>query len=158
MKATDIISAHINRGMFVKIAFRTIFVACCFILAGASIAAVDVIEFDNDEDRKRYQNLAAELRCPKCPNQNLVGTDSGIAYDLRREVARLVKEGQTNEQIKEYMVNRYGDFVLYKPPVNNKTLVLWWAPIGMLVCGVIVFAVTVLQRRRNVSGEESTAD
>lgn len=124
-------------------------------------SAVDVIEFDNDEDRKRYQDLAAELRCPKCPNQNLVGTDSGIAYDLRREVGRLVKEGQTNEQIKEYMVNRYGDFVLYKPPVNNKTLILWWAPVLMLVFGIIVFCMIVVQRRRNFArsaGSEADAD
>nr|WP_252738474.1 cytochrome c-type biogenesis protein [Saccharophagus degradans] len=124
------------------------------LICTVSWAAVDVIEFDNDADRKRYQELAAELRCPKCPNQNLVGTDSGIAYDLRREVARLIKEGQTNKQIKVYMVNRYGDFVLYKPPVNNKTLILWWGPGLMLLMGVIVFGVIVLQRRRNIATDK----
>nr|WP_306663233.1 cytochrome c-type biogenesis protein [Saccharophagus degradans] len=124
------------------------------LICTASWAAVDVIEFENDADRKRYQELAAELRCPKCPNQNLVGTDSGIAYDLRREVARLIKEGQTNKQIKAYMVNRYGDFVLYKPPVNNKTLILWWGPGLMLLMGVIVFGVIVLQRRRNIATDK----
>lgn len=133
---------------------KTLFVSITLLVCGACWAAVDVIEFDNDKDRKRYQELAAELRCPKCPNQNLVGTDSGIAYDLRREVARLIKEGQTNKQIKAYMVNRYGDFVLYKPPVNNKTLILWWGPGLMLLMGIIVFGVIVLQRRRNIATDK----
>ncbi|MDO6421309.1 cytochrome c-type biogenesis protein [Saccharophagus degradans] len=133
---------------------KALFVSITLLICTASWAAVDVIEFENDADRKRYQELAAELRCPKCPNQNLVGTDSGIAYDLRREVARLIKEGQTNKQIKAYMVNRYGDFVLYKPPVNNKTLILWWGPGLMLLMGVIVFGVIVLQRRRNIATDK----
>lgn len=137
---------------------KALFVSLTLLICSFAWAAVDVIEFDNDDDRKRYQALAAELRCPKCPNQNLVGTDSGIAYDLRREVARLIKEGQTNKQIKAYMVNRYGDFVLYKPPVNNKTLILWWAPGLMLLAGVIVFAVIVMQRRRNIAGENQGSE
>jgi len=130
--------------------FRFIIVlSCCFALHAQS--AVDVIEFDNDKQREQYQKLSEELRCPKCPNQNLVGTDSSIAYDLRREVARLLKEGSTEAEIKTYMVNRYGDFVLYEPPVNRKTYILWWSPLFMLLAGLSIFGFVVFKRSKLIN-------
>ncbi len=111
-------------------------------------AAIDVHEFDTEAQRERYQDLLRVLRCPLCQNQNLEDSDAVVAVDLRREVARLVKEGQTDEQVKEYMVNRYGDFVLYEPPVQSNTWLLWWSPVFMLAVGLAVFAVIVVNRRK----------
>lgn len=126
-------------------------------LAGFAFGAIDVIEFDDPKQRAQYQKLSEELRCPKCPNQNLVGTDSSIAYDLRREVARLLKEGKTESDIKTYMVNRYGDFVLYEPPVNKKTYILWWSPLAMLILGLGIFTLVVYNRSKMVKSQTQIA-
>ncbi|MBX2858113.1 MAG: cytochrome c-type biogenesis protein CcmH [Cellvibrionaceae bacterium] len=111
-------------------------------------AEFDVFEFANDEERVRFQALVAELRCPKCQNQNLADSNSQIAIDLRNEVYRMLKEQKSDEEIKDFLVDRYGDFVLYRPPVQSNTLVLWWAPAVMLGLGVLVFAFIVVQRSR----------
>ncbi|WP_236074911.1 cytochrome c-type biogenesis protein [Teredinibacter purpureus] len=114
------------------------------------LAGIDAYEFDSEVDRARYQRLAQELRCPKCQNQNLSDSNSAIAIDLRNEVARMIREGRSDSEIKTYMVNRYGDFVLYRPPIQNNTLVLWWAPAVMLFVGLCVFVVIAFRRRRLV--------
>lgn len=111
--------------------------------------------FDTEAQRQLYLQLAQELRCPKCQNQNISDSNSQIAIDLRNQVARLVKENQNEEQIKEYMVNRYGDFVLYKPPLKKGTLLLWFGPLIMALLGVLVFVISVLARRKN---KEEIAD
>ncbi|WP_425507016.1 cytochrome c-type biogenesis protein [Teredinibacter haidensis] len=116
--------------------------------AVSSQVAIDAYEFDSEPQRGRYQVLVQELRCPKCQNQNLSDSNSAIAIDLRNEVARMIRAGQTESEIKDYMVNRYGDFVLYRPPVQKNTLVLWWAPVIMLGVGVLVFATILVRRRR----------
>ena len=132
-----------------------LFVSC--LIARAN---VDIQEFSNEAMRAQYQHLVRELRCPKCQNQNLSDSNSTIAIDLRREVARLVNEGNTDEQIKQYMGNRYGDFVLYMPPVQDNTLMLWWSPVIMLVLGGMIFIVIVLGRRKQAGSivEESSDD
>ena len=109
--------------------------------------AIDAYDFESELDRARYQYLVQELRCPKCQNQNLSDSNSAIAIDLRNEVARMIIERLDDDEIKEYMVNRYGDFVLYRPPVQNNTLVLWWGPVGMLLMGALIFLSIVLRRR-----------
>lgn len=101
-------------------------------------AVVDLYEFDDPALRERYLVLVDELRCPKCQNQNLAGSDSPIASDLRRELHRLLQEGQDDVEIKDYMVARYGDYVLYRPRLNAKTLLLWGGPLGLLFLGLIV--------------------
>jgi len=132
------------------------------LLANASsvYAAIDVLEFDSDQDRLRYQSLVAELRCPMCQNQNLADSNSQIAIDLRNEVYRLMNEKLNDDEIKTYLVNRYGDFVLYKPPVQNNTIVLWWAPVGMLAIGLVVFVMVIVKRSRAIGAEgtDSTED
>jgi len=116
--------------------------------------AVDVVEFANERDRQRYQQLTYELRCPKCQNQNLIDSDSQISVDLRREVARLVKEGKTDSDIKNHMVARYGDFILYRPPLQRNTLVLWIAPVLMLGVGALIFCLVVVRRINAVSEDD----
>ncbi len=113
-----------------------------------SFAAIEVHEFDNDVDRQRYQTFIDEMRCPKCQNQNLAGTNSPIAMDLRRELELMIKDGKSDKEIVDFMVERYGEFILYRPRLSPATLLLWGAPIVLLVFGVIMLLLIVRKRRR----------
>lgn len=126
------------------------------VLVGGAQAAIDAYEFKNEAERERYRTLVEELRCPKCQNQNIADSNSPIAMDLRREIYRMLEEGQSNEQIVDYLVARYGDFVRYKPPVNAKTLVLWYGPIALLALGFGVLAIILLRRRRGAGQASNT--
>ncbi len=116
-------------------------------LLGSAQAAIDTYEFASEAERERYRTLVEELRCPKCQNQNIADSDAPIAMDLRAQIYRMLEEGQSNEQIIEFLVNRYGDFVLYKPPVTARTLLLWYGPAALLVGGFVLLGVIVLRRR-----------
>ena len=111
-----------------------------------SVAAIDTYDFASDENRKQFKTLTDELRCPKCQNQNLADSNSPIASDMRREIHRMVEEGQSNQQVVDFMVARYGDFVRYRPKRDSSTALLWYGPIVLLVFGGLV--VLVISRRR----------
>ena len=111
------------------------------------MAVVETYEFDSEVQRKRYHQFVDELRCPKCQNQNLDGSDAEIARDLRRELHRLLKDGRSDAEIVHFMVERYGDFILYKPRLNRKTLLLWVAP-ALFLFGGAVIAFGVYRRQR----------
>ena len=115
----------------------------------ASYAAIDPRDFDSDSQRERYHELAVELRCPKCQNQSIGESDSPIADDLRGQIHRMLREGLSDDQIINFMVARYGDFVLYDPPLSSRTALLWLGPAGLLIAGVAVVAVIVACRRRS---------
>lgn len=129
----------------------------CFVIvsffSGLSIAAIDVHEFDSEGQRLLFHSLTEELRCPKCQNQNLADSNSQISIDLRNQVAVLIEEGKSEDEVKSYMVQRYGEFVLYKPPVENSTLALWFGPFVMLLLGVGIFGGVIYRRTRIVSSE-----
>lgn len=131
--------------MTLSAVFRTVMLALA-LGAGALQAAIDPYEFDSEQQRERYQHFVAELRCPKCQNQNLAGSDAPIAADLRRELHRLLLEGKSDREIVDFMVARYGEFILYDPPLNAKTAALWLAPFAFLLGGGV--ALVVLLRRR----------
>ena len=122
-------------------------------LWGAAVAhaAIDPYEFDKESQRERYQQFIDDLRCPKCQNQNLAGSDAPIAADLRQELRRLLKENKTDREIVDFMVARYGEFVLYDPPFDKKTAVLWLAPIGFLAIGLIVLMAIARRRATTVA-------
>lgn len=110
------------------------------LLAGSLHAAVDVRPFRNAAEEARYQALVAELRCPKCQNTNLAGSDAGLAADLKDRVFTLLQEGRSDDEIRQYLVSRYGDFITYKPPLRLGTWVLWWGPLVLLlVVGFLLF-------------------
>lgn len=94
--------------------------------------------FSDPEQNRRFQDLSTQLRCPKCQNQNLADSNSPVAQDLRDKVYELVQQGQSNEEVVDYMVARYGDFVRYNPPFNIKTLLLWGLPALFLLVGVLL--------------------
>ncbi|WP_404343057.1 cytochrome c-type biogenesis protein [Pseudoalteromonas mariniglutinosa] len=113
---------------------------------GAAVAAQqDKYQFDNSEQAQRFSELTKELRCPKCQNQNIADSDAVVAKDLRDKVLALVKEGQTKEQVIEYMIDRYGYFVHYEPPVTPATLVLWVLPVLIVIVG---FGFIVIRQRK----------
>lgn len=113
-------------------------------------AAIEAHEFNNELDRQRYQSFIEEMRCPKCQNQNLAGSDSPISADLRRELYEMIKQGKSDKEIVDFMVERYGDFILYRPRVTPVTYALWGAPIALLLIGSIVLII-ILRRRRSMS-------
>ncbi|NWB86696.1 MULTISPECIES: cytochrome c-type biogenesis protein [Pseudomonas] len=116
-------------------------------LVGVAHAAIDTYEFANDAERERFRDLTKELRCPKCQNQDIADSNAPIAADLRREIFRMLGEGKDNQQIIDFMVDRYGDFVRYKPALSGKTALLWFGPAGLLLGGFVVIAVIVRRRR-----------
>ena len=110
-------------------------------LAGPSDAAspVDLYRFENAEEEARYRALIDEIRCPKCLNTNLAGSDAPIAQDLRRTVHRLIaEEAMSDEEILAFLQARYGDFVLYDPPFRPDTWILWLGPVAFLLAGIFV--------------------
>lgn len=114
-----------------------------------SFAAIDTYEFKSSVDEKRFHDLAAELRCPKCQNQNIADSDSPIAKDLRRELYRMVDSGAQDTEVIDFMVTRYGDFVLYRPKVNSQTWFLWYGPYLLLGVGLLVILMIVYLRKAN---------
>ncbi len=123
------------------------------VLAGSVQAAIDTYEFDSEADRQRYRTLVEELRCPKCQNQNIADSDAPIAMDLREQIFRMLEKGESDQQIVDFLVSRYGDFVLYKPPVTGRTLLLWYGPAIFLGAGFVLLGFIVLRRR----GSSATA-
>ena len=103
-----------------------------------SQAAIEATQFESSELEKRYQGLIAELRCLVCQNQNLADSDAELAKDLRRKTTEMLKAGHTDQQILDFMQERYGDFVLYRPPFNSTTAILWLGPFILLLFAVIV--------------------
>lgn len=99
---------------------------------------VDTYQFNSATERTRAVALAKSLRCPQCQNQNLVESNSPIAYDLRLEVYQMVSEGKTDQQIIEQMTEHFGYFVLYQPPLQWKTLLLWFSPLILLVLACLL--------------------
>ena len=105
---------------------------------------------------KRVIELAAELRCLVCQNQSLADSNAGLAVDLRNQIRERMREGQSESQIVDFMVARYGDFVLYRPPVKGTTALLWFGPILLVAVGLVVLFVR-LRRRRAVAEPELSA-
>lgn len=118
-----------------------------------AVFAIDAVEFTDQAHRERFQALTFELRCPKCQNQNLTDSNSQISIDLRREVARLIQEGKSDQEIKSHMVALYGDFILYKPPIQTNTLVLWAGPVVMVLIGLMIFGFIIIRRARLAATE-----
>ncbi|MBP8172340.1 MAG: cytochrome c-type biogenesis protein CcmH [Pseudomonas sp.] len=121
-------------------------------LIGMANAAIDTYQFKDEAERARFRSLTEELRCPKCQNQNIADSNAPIATDLRREIFRMLEEGQSNAQIVDFLVLRYGDFVLYKPPLNARTYLLWYGPFVLLGLGGLGLGVLLLRRRKGASG------
>ena len=126
-----------------------------FVMLAAAFAvhAADV-RFDDPEEQARYEALINELRCLVCQNQTIADSNADLALDLREKVGEQIAAGKTNEEIIEYLTARYGDFVLYRPPVQPNTWLLWTGPFLLLLVGGAVLAVTLRKRARLVDAED----
>lgn len=102
--------------------------------------------------------ISEEMRCLVCQNESLAGSRSDLANDLRRELRTLIKQGKTDAEIREFMVSRYGDFVLYRPPVKPSTWLLWAGPFGLMILGVVALFVYLRRRSTDVGTEVLTED
>jgi len=121
-------------------------------------AGIDVdLEFASPEEETRYRHLVEELRCLVCQNQNLAESDAGLAKDLRKRTYEMIKNGQSDDQILNYMIERYGDFVLYRPPFKPLTLILWAAPAVFLILAVASFWL-YSRRTRNKAFKSLSSD
>lgn len=125
-------------------------------LTGIAHAAIDTYEFANDAERERFRDLTTELRCPKCQNQDIADSNAPIAADLRKQIYTQLQAGKSNQQIVDYMVDRYGEFVRYKPEVSERTWLLWFGPAALLGLGVIVIGAIVVRRRRPAAATSTT--
>lgn len=127
--------------------------------AVATFAAVEPLQFASPQDEARYRTLTEELRCLVCQNQNLADSNADLAKDLRRETYKMVNEGKSNPEIVEFMVDRYGDFVLYRPPVKSTTLLLWFGPLILVGAGLVVLFLQIRKRKARVhTDDELTAE
>ena len=129
--------------------------ACCLFWAAQSPAGLEKFDFSGNVDEDRYKELITEIRCLVCQNQSLADSDAELAHDLRQEVYDLMQKGQGNPQIVDFLVYRYGDFVLYKPPVKPSTYWLWYGPFALLVLGIIMLIKTVRQRGKQTDASFS---
>ncbi|NKB31567.1 MAG: cytochrome c-type biogenesis protein CcmH [Pseudomonadales bacterium] len=129
--------------------------ALLFVLISSeqTVAQVDTFEFDNDVQQQRFRTLSDELRCPMCQNTNLSGSTGGVAEDLRREIHRMILEGMSDREIEQFMFERYGDFIFYRPRLTAQTVLLWFGPIIFLLIGGLV-ARSVFRRAREVGETE----
>lgn len=127
-------------------------------LTMASGGGGDVYPLDSEADRQRFQVLIKELRCPKCQNQNIADSDAPIATDMREEVYRMVQDGASNDQVVGALVERFGEFVYYKPKFDSRTALLWLLPLIVVSIGVAVVASIVIRSRRNPEDGGSLSD
>ena len=128
------------------------------IVMSTSAFAIDRDQaFDDPELQERYENLIFEVRCVTCQNQNIKDSNAFIAADLRREIRRLLEEGKSDDEVYDFLVTRYGDFVLYSPRKTGKTLALWIVPFVLLLFGVIGF-VRVLRNRMAMPIDDETEE
>jgi cytochrome c-type biogenesis protein CcmH len=118
------------------------------IAAGAAAQAIDPLPFRDHAEELRFQHLTSELRCLVCQDENLADSNADFARDLRHKVFELMQQGKTDAQIKQYLVDRYSDFVLYDPPVNAHTWLLWFGPLLILIAGGFAVGYTIRKRSR----------
>ena len=136
---------------------RVALLLACALFAPA-LSAIDTTTLPSAELQARYEMLTQELRCMQCMNNSIADSPVGLAADLRRQVAEQLVAGRTDDEIRAYMVQRYGDVILFSPPLNASTAWLWATPLAALVGGIVVAVVVVRRRSKLVPGDQSPVD
>jgi cytochrome c-type biogenesis protein CcmH len=128
-------------------------------VASSGLAVVETYEFSDPAHESRYQDMIAQLRCLVCQNQNLADSNAELARDLRARTYEMINAGASDEDIADFMIARYGDFVLYKPPLRLRTTLLWGGPFALLLIALIVFFFTVRRSRipKDIEGVDREA-
>ena len=135
-----------------------IILSLLFLLNPSTYAAVEVKQFKNPEHEQRYKALIIELRCVVCQNQNIAESNAALAKDLRKQVFKMINAGESDDDILEFMVTRYGDFVLYDPQFNSTTFLLWVGPFIIFIFGLYILVSFIRQRKTVVVAELSDED
>lgn len=136
---------------------RRLILLIVVIFAAGSAGAIDQDKrFDDPELQARYEKLISEVRCLQCQNQSIKDSNVTLAADLRREIARMIDEGQTDEEIADFLVTRYGEFALYRPQMSGKTMFLWIVPFLLVLLGI--FALVRVVRHRTALPIEDPAE
>jgi len=128
------------------------------LLVAQPALAIDPLPFKDRAEEIRFQHLAKELRCLVCQNQDLADSEADLAKDLRKQVFDLMREGKSDAEIKQYLVSRYNDFVLYDPPLKPGTWLLWFAPGVLVLIGAGVLVNILRRRARHVHAEPETGE
>lgn len=124
-------------------------VMALLVCASVWAQAIEPLPFKDQAQQVRFQQLTAQLRCPMCQNETLQDSNAPIAHDLRNQVFALMQHGDTDAQIKQYLVARYSDYILYDPPVKPVTWLLWFGPLLILLAGAAVVVTTIRKRSRS---------
>ena len=132
---------------------RTALAALLLAFAAAAHGQASEIANPDPKTEERLKGLAHELRCLVCQNQTIADSNAPLAVDLRQQIRGQIAQGRSDAQIRDYMVERYGDFVLYSPPFKATTVVLWAAPFLLILAGLVVFARVVRRRRMAPAAE-----
>lgn len=128
--------------------FTSVLLLSLLIFQSNSSAAIEVVEFNSASQEQRYKDLLKELRCLVCQNQNLAGSDAPLAKDLREITEKMIKQGDSDAEIKKFMRSRYGNFVLYEPPFNWSTAFLWLGPFVLLILVIIGLVMSIRRRQQ----------
>jgi cytochrome c-type biogenesis protein CcmH len=126
---------------------RALILVMLMVFANVSYSAVEVVQFEDTATQQRYKKLIDELRCLVCQNQNLADSNAPLAQDLRNEIVKMLEQGASDRQVVDFMVNRYGDFVLYRPPFKPSTFLLWLGPFIFLIAGLGIMLMLIRRRR-----------
>ena len=120
--------------------------------------SIEVNDFETIDQQSRYTQLIENIRCPVCQGQSISGSNSGLAKDLREKVYEMILDGQSDADIYSYMVERYGDFVVYKPPLNIKTFLLWFAPLMIMILSLFFLFRSTRQNKEKTVGLSSNLE
>ena len=126
------------------------FALLLLLIQGAFAESIEVNDFENSSQESRYINLIDNIRCPVCQGQSIGGSNSGLAKDLREQVRKMILNDKSDDDIYLFMIERYGDFVIFKPPINWKTYLLWFTPLIFLVL-CFIYLIRIISKKRDFS-------
>jgi len=130
------------------------FALLLLLIQGAFGESIDVKDFENSTQESRYIDLIDNIRCPVCQGQSIGGSNSGLAKDLREQVRIMILSDKSDDDIYLFMIERYGDFVIFKPPINWKTYLLWFTPLIFLVL-CFIYLIRIISKKRDFSPKSS---
>ena len=130
------------------------FALLLLLIQGVFAESIEVKDFENSSQESRYLDLIDNIRCPVCQGQSIGGSNSGLAKDLREQVRKMILNDKSDDDIYLFMIERYGDFVIFKPPINLKTYLLWFTPLIFLVL-CFIYLIRIISKKRNFSVKSS---
>ena len=131
------------------------FALLLLLIQGVFAESIEVKDFENSSQESRYLDLIDNIRCPVCQGQSIGGSNSGLAKDLREQVRKMILNDKSDNDIHLFMIERYGDFVIFKPPINLKTYLLWFTPLIFLVL-FFIYLIRIISKKRDFSPKSSS--